>query len=77
MVWGASEDLTPGSRVDTLRSRRRVALKQRLYDEYRIEVPLPVWRDQPAVRVSVQGYNTRADLERLMAALGTLLAVGT
>jgi isopenicillin-N epimerase len=49
------------------------ALKQRLYDEYRIEVPIAHWRETPAVRVSVQGYNTRADIERLLEAVGKLL----
>jgi isopenicillin-N epimerase len=50
-----------------------VLLKQRLYDEYGIEIPLVVWRDRPHIRVSVQGYNTLADLERLVSALRTLL----
>lgn len=50
-----------------------VTLKQRLYDDYRVEVPLTTWRDRPYVRISVQGYNTRADLDRLVAALTELL----
>jgi isopenicillin-N epimerase len=48
-------------------------LKQRLYDEYRIEIPVTQWGDVPCLRVSVQGYNTRSDIERLLAALGGLL----
>lgn len=47
------------------------ALKQRLYDEFRIEVPLISWQGQRLVRVSVQGYNTRDDLAALLTALGT------
>jgi isopenicillin-N epimerase len=47
-------------------------LKQRLLDEFQIEVP--VWKgDLPLLRVSVQGYDTQADVEALVAALGRLL----
>ena len=42
------------------------AIKQRLYDEHRVEIPASQWGDEPALRVSVQGYNTRADIERLL-----------
>ncbi|MCZ6875344.1 MAG: aminotransferase class V-fold PLP-dependent enzyme [bacterium] len=49
------------------------ALKTRLYDDYRIEVPLVRWCDQPLIRVSIQGYNTRQDTEALLAALEALL----
>ena len=49
-------------------------VKQRLLDEYSIEIPLPNWQGRPLVRVSVQGYTTRRDLERLVAALGGILA---
>jgi len=48
-------------------------LKRRLYDDYRVEVPLTLWNDQPFIRVSFQGYNTQDDLEALMAALENLL----
>jgi isopenicillin-N epimerase len=48
------------------------ALKSRLWDEYRIEIP-GGRGPQPRIRVSVQGYNTRADIERLLEALTKLL----
>jgi isopenicillin-N epimerase len=48
-------------------------LKRRLYDEYRIEVPLVQWRDRQFVRVSVQGYNTQADIGALVDALKAVL----
>ena len=48
-------------------------LKQRLYDEYRIEIPAMSWGDVPCLRVSVQGYNTRSDIERLLDAVRALL----
>jgi isopenicillin-N epimerase len=47
-------------------------LKRRLYDEYRVEVPIIEWNGRQLVRVSVQGYNTRADLDTLIAALAAL-----
>ena len=50
-----------------------VALKRRLYDDYRVEIPVQQWGDQPTLRVSVQGYNTRADIQRLLNAVGELL----
>jgi len=49
------------------------ALKRRLYDEYRVELPVTWWDEQPFIRVSFQGYNTRNDLEALMSALEKLL----
>ena len=48
-------------------------LKRRLYDEYRIEVPIIEWGGRQFVRVSVQAYNTRQDLEALVGALRSLL----
>jgi isopenicillin-N epimerase len=48
-------------------------LKRRLWEEHQIEIPVSRWRDQPQLRISVQGYNTRADVERLVGALERLL----
>jgi isopenicillin-N epimerase len=50
-----------------------VALKHRLYDEFRVEIPFNHWGDTPCVRVSVQGYNTRADIERLLEGVRKLV----
>lgn len=49
-------------------------LKMKLYDEYRIEVPIVVWRAQPHVRVSLQAYNTQAEVAQLVQALRQLIA---
>lgn len=46
-----------------------LALKTRLYDEHRIEVPIFETSEGPVLRVSVQGYNDRSDLDALLAAL--------
>ena len=48
-------------------------LKNRLYDEFRIELPYNHWGETPRLRVSVQGYNTRADIESLLKAVQSLL----
>jgi isopenicillin-N epimerase len=45
-------------------------LQRRLYDEYRIEIPVS---DAGAIRASFQGYNDGSDLEALAAALHALL----
>ncbi|HEX6100008.1 MAG TPA: aminotransferase class V-fold PLP-dependent enzyme [Thermoanaerobaculia bacterium] len=47
------------------------ALQDRLLFEHRIEVPLMPW-PSPLLRVSAAVYNTRADYERLVEALGKL-----
>lgn len=62
------------------------SLKKRLYDEYRIEVPLVEWFPSSIagegagvrvgnklIRVSVQGYNTQQDVDTLCHALSLLL----
>lgn len=48
-------------------------LKQRLYDEYRIEVPLIDRNGRRLIRISIQGYNDRGDVDALAGALKKLL----
>jgi isopenicillin-N epimerase len=48
-------------------------LQRRLYDEFRVEVPVIEWGGREFVRVSVQGYNTAEDVEALVKALARLL----
>ena len=50
-----------------------VALQAQLYDEYRIEIPCIEWNGRPLIRLSVQGYNSRSDIDRLLSALAVLL----
>ncbi len=47
-------------------------VKDRLYADYCIEVPLMNWNGQPLMRVSYQGYNTRDDMDTLLTALGAI-----
>jgi isopenicillin-N epimerase len=49
------------------------ALRNRLHDEYEIEIPPTRWDGYSFVRLSAQGYNSRADIELLVKALRTLL----
>lgn len=44
------------------------ALRRRLFDESRIEIPVTQHAGRTFVRLSVQGYNTPDDIERLLAA---------
>jgi isopenicillin-N epimerase len=46
-----------------------VALKELLYSNDRIEVPLIEWNGRILIRVSVQGYNTKEDIDALVTAL--------
>ena len=48
-------------------------LKTRLYDEHHIEVPLLDWNGNKLIRVSVQGYNTKRDIDKLCRALSLLV----
>jgi isopenicillin-N epimerase len=49
-------------------------LKRRLYDEFRIEIPTVEWNGRHFVRLSIQAYNTREDIEMLAGALRVLFA---
>lgn len=49
------------------------AIVRRLYDEFHIELPGIIWNGQPMLRVSVQGYNTLADVDALLNALPVAL----
>ena len=48
-------------------------LKRRLWGDYQVEAPMVEWQGQRFVRVSIQAYNTRRDVNRLVSALAELL----
>ena len=56
-----------------LPSRTPETLKHSLLKEYLIEVPIFAWGDQNFIRVSVQCYNNRSDIDKLIYALEKLL----
>jgi isopenicillin-N epimerase len=51
-------------------------LKTRLYDRYKVEVPVIGWNDRGHTRISFQGYNSQNDLDRLVDALAECLPQG-
>lgn len=50
-------------------------LKSWLYEEHRIEVPIIDWRGRKFVRVSIQGYNTRREVDALVRAMRKWLGI--
>lgn len=48
-------------------------LQGRLYDEYKIEIPVGVIDERQFLRISLQGYNSPADVDALIEALRVLL----
>ena len=56
-----------------IRTKSIEELKTGLYDQYRVEIPCGEWQGMQYVRVSIQAYNTEADINRLMEGLGRLL----
>ena len=52
-----------------------LTLQQRLREEWSIEIPVLSWHDRRFVRLSLQGYNGPADVERLLTALKALLSI--
>ena len=50
-----------------------VTLKSRLINGYHIEIPLVEWNGHKLIRLSVQGYNSRRDMDRLLFALKEIL----
>lgn len=49
------------------------ALKSKLYDQFKVEIPVLDWHGHKLIRLSVQGYNSRRDMNVLLSALGKLL----
>lgn len=52
-----------------IQSADPLELKRVLYEDYKIEIPLPVTDDQLFIRISIQAYNTAEDCEVLFNAL--------
>ncbi len=50
-----------------------LSFKQKLYDEFRIEVPIIDWHGNKLIRTSVQGYNSKRDIDRLIDTLKKML----
>ena len=48
-------------------------LKQSFLDEFRIEVPIIEWEQEKLMRISIQGYNSKSDIDTLENALRKLV----
>ena len=46
-----------------------VAFKERLYDDHQIEIPTMAHEGLTAFRISIQGYNSEADVDHLIRTL--------
>jgi isopenicillin-N epimerase len=51
-------------------------IQHRLWEDFQVEVPITDWQGHRFVRVSIQAYNSVADVERLLEGLRQLRAVG-
>jgi isopenicillin-N epimerase len=69
--WYSQMRAIPIPRTDIPGSEQQ----RRLWDHYQIEIPVVDWQDQRFVRISIQAYNTPADVDRLIAALTTLISL--
>lgn len=47
-------------------------LHRRLREEWKIEIPIVSWNARRFLRLSLQGYNSPADVERLLTALSAI-----
>ena len=65
--WFGQMAVTPLPDVDV------VVLKQRLYDEFRVELPVHRFAGQAVARISIAAYNDDADVDAFTHALATLL----
>ncbi|HSR19753.1 MAG TPA: aminotransferase class V-fold PLP-dependent enzyme [Anaerolineales bacterium] len=48
-------------------------VQRRLYDEYRVEAPVRQWSGLTLIRISLQAYNRRQDIHRLLEGLQHLI----
>lgn len=53
-----------------------LATRDRMVGEFGIEVPAPRWNGRSFIRLSVQGYNTREETDRLCRAIAAVFGPG-
>jgi isopenicillin-N epimerase len=53
------------------------SLQTRLRQEWIIEIPIVSWNNHRYIRVSIQGYNSPADIDRLLTALQSIFSPNT
>jgi hypothetical protein len=72
-IYPLDSDFYSQMGVAPLPASNLALLKPRLYDEFRIEVPLVPWQDRQFIRISIQGYNSQEDVDALIKAMQVLL----
>lgn len=68
--WWVQMCTCPLPRIDGMR------LKERLWDDYHVEIPVSSRDGRASLRVSIQAYNDQEDVNRLVEALSVLLGDG-
>ena len=48
-------------------------LKNILWEDHSIEIPIFEWKDEKYIRISIHGYNDRSDIKKLIYVLGKQL----
>mgnify|MGYP000262331911 FL=1 len=56
-----------------LPSQKKPDLKEKLWKDHQIEIPIFEWEGQEFIRISIQVYNSKNDVNLLMSALHALL----
>jgi len=72
-LYPLDSDLYNQMGIAPLPTSNLTILKSRLYDEYKVEVPLIQWQNRQFIRISIQGYNSQEDIDALLNALKMLL----
>jgi len=76
--------LTTFPRTDFLSGRETIplpdcdvsALERCLRETWHIEIPVFTWKNYCVMRISIQGYNSPSDIERLLTALQAIFSSG-
>jgi isopenicillin-N epimerase len=72
--WWVQMCVAPLPSNETLSAKE---MQRRLWEDFQVEVPITDWQGQRLVRVSIQAYNSVADVERLLDGLQQLHAFTT
>jgi isopenicillin-N epimerase len=72
-AFGAPEFCAPQMVAMPVTDCDPMALKLALLEESNIEIPCFKWKEHTIVRLSVQGYNTQAQMDQLVVALRKIL----
>jgi isopenicillin-N epimerase len=72
-LYPDSEDWWMQMATITLPPCNTQEVRLRLWEEFRVEIPIFEWNGHRLIRISVQAYNQARDIERLLEGLKQLL----